>query len=61
VPNVILIGDMNTTDNLIPDDAYKQLITCQTTSGVKGNMIDHAYVKLNDFVPTGHVLYKLFT
>ena len=59
-PNVIIMGDMNCTCDLLPNSAYRQIIQCQTTSGVKGNTIDHAYVKLENFEASGHVLYKCF-
>jgi hypothetical protein len=61
IPNVLIMGDMNTTDNILPNCPYNQIISCQTTSGIYGNIIDHAYVKLHDFNAKGHVLYKSFT
>ena len=58
--NLIIIGDVNTQDNIIEDCSFKQLIESPTTSGINGSTIDHAYVKLSDFKGSGHVLYKSF-
>ena len=59
--NLIIIGDMNTEDSVIDDERFLQQIDGPTTSGIKGNKIDHAYTRLADFDSTGHVLYKCFT
>ena len=58
--NVLILGDVNTEQNLIKSPEYIQQIHCQTTTGMNGKIIDHAYTKLTDFVANGHVLYKSF-
>jgi hypothetical protein len=58
--NILIIGDMNSEENLIDSKEYHQLIKSPTTSGLHGRIIDQAYVKLTDFTATGHVLYKSF-
>ena len=54
------MGDTNFSGDLLPNSPYTQIIQGQSTSGVKGNTIDHAYVKLENFNAAGHVLYKSF-
>ena len=56
--NVVIMGDMNTEECLLADD-YQLIIQSPTTFKMK-RKIDHAYVKLTNFIATGHVLYKSF-
>ena len=58
--NLVIIGDMNEENTVIPDNRFSQLIDGPTTSGIKGKTIDHAYARIADFNVSGHVLYKCF-
>ena len=55
------MGDVNSEENVIFDENYKQIIQDSTTCGVFGGKLNHIYANLKDFSVNGKVLFKCFT